>query len=254
MSNRSIRRKFGQNYLKDPVTILKIENAINLKRGDNCLEIGPGRGSLTDFIINSEANVIAIDIDRNNIAHLKKKYSKHQVDLICGDVLKFDYSKLPKRLRVIGNLPYNISTQIIFNLISAANRIEDIHCMLQKEVAERICASPGERNWGRLAIKTSLYFSSQILFNIEPNAFDIQPKVTSSFIRMTRLNKPLLKESDYANFSKFIDQCFVHKRKNIRNNLQGHIKDWSITQMTGNEKPEKISLDNFISLFKMLRQ
>ena len=171
MSDRSHRRKLGQNYLIDPVILFEIERAIHPQKNDLFFEIGPGEGALTDHLMGHNRKVIAMDLDQKNIASLSEKYPKSEHDFIHGDVLKESlYFLHQTKHRVVGNLPYNISTQIILKLISYFNGIEDIHFLVQKEVAHRICASNRTGDWGRLGVKIAALFETAILFDVPPES------------------------------------------------------------------------------------
>ena len=183
MKSRDTRRKFGQNYLKDPAILIQMGGAINPKKSENILEIGPGLGALTNQINLEGVNIVGIDIDEENINYLKKKFhGPARFNFVKENILK--YQLKDTKQRVVGNLPYNISTQIILKLIDNAKNIIDMHFLVQKEVAEKISGAVGTKDWGKLAIKIAAFFESQILFDVPPDAFDIKPKVNSSFIRL----------------------------------------------------------------------
>jgi 16S rRNA (adenine1518-N6/adenine1519-N6)-dimethyltransferase len=218
MKDRTHRRKLGQNYLIDPVILFEIERAISPQKNNLFFEIGPGTGALTDYLMGHNRKVIAMDLDQKNIITLSERFSKSEHEFIHGDVLKEPLDFLHKtKHRVVGNLPYNISTQIILKLTSYLNGIEDMHFLVQKEVAHRICASNQSGDWGRLGVKIASLFETAILFDVPPESFDIKPKVQSSFIRLIPRVNPMIALNKFSEFSNLVDQSFVNKRKGIRN-------------------------------------
>ena len=185
MSSRDIRRKYGQNYLIDPAILFEMGEVISPNDSDNFIEIGPGIGALTSQINTENINITAIDIDADNIETLKNKFKgPANFNFINEDILKFKLEDLKVEKRIVGNLPYNISTQIILKLLNDYQKIIDMHFLVQKEVAQKITGQVASKNWGKLAIKISAFFNSEILFDVPPEAFDIKPKVNSSFIRL----------------------------------------------------------------------
>ena len=251
MSSRDIRRKYGQNYLKDPAILFEMGEVISPNDSDKFIEIGPGIGALTNQINKENINITAVDIDVNNIEILKKKFKgPANFHFINEDILKFRFKDLEDNQRIIGNLPYNISTQIILKLINSYQEIKDMHFLVQKEVAQKITGQVATKDWGKLAIKISAFFDSEILFDVPPDAFDIRPKVNSSFIRL--LPK---KDLDYGlaikdNLYKIIDLAFSSKRKNIKNNLKKLNIDWHKVNIDPTKRSEEVSLNNFINLAK----
>ena len=198
MTERSHRRKLGQNYLIDPVILFEIEQAINPQKNNLFFEIGPGTGALTEKLLRENIKIIAMDIDKKNIDLLNKKYSSSEYEFIHGDVLKETLKFLSKdKYRIVGNLPYNISTQIIIKLLQYFNMIEDMHFLVQKEVANRICASHLSADWGKLGVKISAFFQTDILFDVPPESFDIKPKVQSSFVRLIPRSAPYISKNEF---------------------------------------------------------
>lgn len=253
MNNRRHRRKLGQNYLVDPVILFEIERAVNPQEKNIFLEIGPGTGALTKYLANKGAEITGIDIDPKNIQILKSKFSELNYKFIQGDILSESLEFLTsKKHRIVGNLPYNISTQIILKLIHYFEYIDDMHFLVQKEVAQRVCSNGGEKDWGRLAIKIKPFFQSSILFDVPPEAFDIKPKVISSFIRLTPLKESMIDLSKFKAFSAFIDQAFSNKRKNIKNNLKKFSSDLSNTNVNPLSRPEELSIEEFICIFNTM--
>ena len=255
MISRDIRRKFGQNYLSDPAIIFEMGQAISPQANSNFFEIGPGMGALTNTLNQDGIFIKAIDIDQNNINYLSKQFTgPGKFEFFQGDILSTPLNFLEdKRYRVVGNLPYNISTQIILKFIDWHNVIEDMHFLVQKEVAEKINGTVGTKNWGKLSIKISAFFNTQILFDVPPESFDIKPKVNSSFIRLTP-KKNVIDVSTKNNLFKIIDMSFSSRRKNIKNNLKKANLDWDSLEINQNLRPEEVSLENYLKIAKQYQE
>ena len=225
--------------------------AINPKKSENILEIGPGLGALTNQINLEGVNIVGIDIDEENINYLKNKFhGPAQFNFIKEDILKYELKEINQR--VVGNLPYNISTQIILKLIDSCEKVLDMHFLVQKEVAEKIAGKVGTKSWGKLAIKIAAFFDNEILFDVPPEAFDIKPKVNSSFIRLMP-NKNLKENINQKdNFFKLIDLAFSSRRKNIKNNLKSLSINWNEVDIDPTKRPEEISLNDYLLLSKVL--
>ena len=251
MNLRNIRRKYGQNYLKDNSILFEMAEVIAPSEFDCFVEIGPGLGALTNQININNANIIGIDIDEHNIKALKKKFhGPANFHFIKDDILKFNLDSLSSKQRIVGNLPYNISTQIILKLVEDFEKIIDMHFLVQKEVAEKISGQLATKDWGKLAIKTSAFFESEILFDVPPEAFDIKPKVNSSFIRLIPKKNLDYDLSIKNNLYKVIDLAFSSRRKNIKNNLKALNISWSEIDIDPTKRSEEIPLEYFIKLAK----
>ena len=255
MISRDIRRKFGQNYLSDPAIIFEMEQAISPQTNSNFFEIGPGMGALTNALNQDGISIKAIDIDQNNIDYLSKHFKgPAKFEFFQGDILSKSLNFLEdKNYRIVGNLPYNISTQIILKFIDWHNVIQDMHFLVQKEVAEKINGTLGTKNWGKLSIKLSAFFNIQILFDVPPESFDIKPKVNSSFIRLTP-KKNVIDVSTKNNLFKIIDMSFSSRRKNIKNNLKKANIDWDTLEINQNLRPEEVSLENYLKIAKQYQE
>lgn len=250
MNERAYRRKLGQNYLIDPVILFEIQQAIKPRHNNLFFEIGPGRGALTEQLINKNIKIVGMDLDKNNIKMLIKKFGKNN-EFIHGDVLNESLEFLQMaRHRVVGNLPYNISTQIVLKLIKYFNKIEDMHFLVQKEVAHRICASNQSKNWGRLGLKVSAFFKTSVLFDVPPESFDIKPKVQSSLIRLIPRSIPLIPPNEFDNFSNIVDKAFSNKRKGIKNNLKKFEIDFKELMISPLARAEQLSIEEFISIYQ----
>ena len=251
MIDRAHRRKLGQNYLIDPVILFEIERAINPQEGNLFFEIGPGTGALTEHLIGQNIKVIAMDLDQKNIMDLSKKFFKSEHEFIHGDVLKETLNFLHQaKHRVVGNLPYNISTQIILKLINYLKGIEDMHFLVQKEVANRICASNQSGDWGRLGVKIAALFETTILFDVPPESFDIKPKVQSSFIRLIPRVNPMIDLNQFSEFSNLVDIAFANKRKGIKNNLKKLELNYGRLNINPLARAEELSIEDFITVFQ----
>ena len=172
MIDRSSRRRFGQNYLTDKSVIYQIVDKINPGKEDSFIEIGPGQGAITESIKNSSQNLTLIEIDKENIAYLKSSLGDG-IKIYEEDVLKIDLSFIKNNDRVIGNLPYNIASQIILRFLELNTKIFDMHFMVQKEMAEVLTSSPGNKSWNKFAVKVAFFYETEILLDISPEAFDI---------------------------------------------------------------------------------
>tara|TARA_B100000700_G_C14889174_1_gene781896 strand:+ start:224 stop:991 length:768 start_codon:yes stop_codon:yes gene_type:complete len=251
MIDRGHRRRLGQNYLIDPVILFEIERAISPQKNNLFFEIGPGTGALTDHLIGHNRKIIAIDLDQKNILTLSERFPNSEHQFIHGDVLKESLDFLHKaKHRVVGNLPYNISTQIIIKLINYFDGIEDMHFLVQKEVAQRICATNQSGNWGRLGVKIAALFETAILFDVPPESFDIKPKVQSSFIRLIPHANPMIDLSKFPEFSNLVDQAFVNKRKGIKNNLKKIKLNYERLNINPLTRAEELSIEDFIKVFQ----
>ena len=253
MNDRAHRRKLGQNYLIDPVILFEMERAISPQKNNLFFEIGPGTGALTNHLMGHNRQIIAMDLDQKNIIALSERFPKAEHDFIHGDVLKEPLDFLYKaKHRVVGNLPYNISTQIIIKLIDYLSGIEDMHFLVQKEVAHRICASNKSGDWGRLGVKIAALFKTTILFDVPPESFDIKPKVQSSFIRLIPRVNPMIDLNKFSRFSNLVDQSFANKRKGIKNNLKKLAIEFEDLNINPLARAEELSIEDFISVFQTI--
>ena len=255
MNSRDLRRKYGQNYLKDKAILFEMGEAIAPKEHDNFIEIGPGLGALTDQINIEKINITCIEIDAKNIEYLRKKYDgPASFKFINEDILDFNLDDEVSNYRLIGNLPYNISTQIMLKFIENYKNIYDMHFLVQKEVAEKVTGNVSTKNWGKLALKISAFFDSEVLFDVPPESFDIKPNVNSSFIRLLPkkdINYGLEIKSDLFNV---IDSAFMSRRKNIKNNLKNLKINWNEVDIDPNKRSEELSTQDFIYLAKSLKK
>ncbi len=217
------RKRFGQHFLRDQGVIDNIVNVINPQPGEHLLEIGPGLGAITLPVLARIREMDAVEIDRDVIAALKvSSFSVGTLHLHEADVLKFDFSSLRRDnrlLRLIGNLPYNISTPLLFKLIDQRQHFHDMHFMLQKEVVERMAAEPDSKDYGRLTVMLAPWLRVQPLFDIGPEAFRPPPRVVSTMVRLTPFAEPPFAIHDHAAFARVVTAAFSQRRKTLRNAL-----------------------------------
>jgi len=256
MSHRP-RKRFGQNFLHDPGVIRRIVEAIHPRPGEAMVEIGPGQGALTCELLPRLGRLDVVELDRDLIRPLSERCGAlGELRIHQADALKFDFRPLapaPHALRVVGNLPYNISTPLLFHLIDQIDIIRDMHFMLQKEVVERLVARPGSHAWGRLAILIQYHCTSEMLFTVGPGAFRPAPKVESAVVRLVPHAHPPV-DVDAARLKRVVAQAFAHRRKTLRNNLRGLIAPDTITALGIDPglRPERLTLEQFAALAKTL--
>lgn len=248
------RKRFGQNFLHDPNVLRMMVGAIHPKEDDALVEIGPGQGALTFPLLERLGKMTAIELDRDLIEPLRtQSLLVGELNIINIDALKFDFSTLiedQRPLRVVGNLPYNISTPIIFHLLGQAENIKDMHFLLQKEVVDRIVASPGGKEYGRLSIMVQYHCKAEKLFHVGPGAFRPAPKVDSAFCRLTPLEQPHTPAKNYQRFSSLVQLCFSQRRKTLRRTLKNQLDEAAFENagIDSNLRPEQLSVTDFVHL------
>lgn len=208
------RKRFGQHFLTDSGVIDAIVRAIDPRPGDAMVEIGPGLAAMTQPLVERLGRLTVIELDRDLAARLRKH---PQLDVIESDVLKVDVAQLPERLRVVGNLPYNISSPILFHLLPFAGRVLDQHFMLQKEVVDRMAAAPGHKDYGRLSVMLQWRYDVEALFDVPPEAFDPPPRVDSAVVRMIPWPQPAAVQP--ALLEELVQVAFSQRRKLLRHTL-----------------------------------
>jgi 16S rRNA (adenine1518-N6/adenine1519-N6)-dimethyltransferase len=224
MTSHAAKRRFGQNFLHDPQVIERILRSIDPRPEDTLIEIGPGLGALTAPLLARCGRLTVIEIDRDVIPHLRTACGEHAgLHIVQADALRVDYRALAApgtRLRVVGNLPYNISTPLLFHLLAQADAIRDMHFMLQKEVVERMVAGPGDEAYGRLSVALAARCAVSHLFNVGPGAFRPAPKVDSAIVRLVP-RAPDFEIGDPGLFDRVVAQAFAQRRKTLANALKG---------------------------------
>lgn len=258
MSKHVARKRFGQNFLIDDQVISDIVGAVAPKRDALVVEIGPGLGAITEPLLNKLDHLHVVEIDRDIIARLKQQHSADCLTIHEGDALAFDFGRLVdelgKPMHVVGNLPYNISTPLLFHLASFADRVIDMHFMLQKEVVERMVAEPATADYGRLSVMLQYRFVMDWLLDVPPESFDPPPKVDSAVVRL--IPKPVseLNVLDYAQFAALVAAAFGQRRKMLRNNLKGIVSDIVFEQVgiQPTARAEEISVEDYVRLSNAL--
>ena len=250
------RKRFGQNFLRDDSVIDAIARAIAPMKGDHVVEIGPGEGALTQALVGSGCKLDAIEIDRELRTRLLAAFITYPgFTLHSADALAFDFGSLvldAESLRIVGNLPYNISTPLIFRLLDHAQLIADMHFMLQLEVVERLAASPGSKDWGRLGVMAQFQCQVEHLFDVPPEAFYPPPKVQSAVVRLTpRTQLPTVRRKALA---KVVTQAFAQRRKTLRNNFKDVLEDsdFESLHIDPSARAETLSIDDFIAITNRL--
>ena len=255
MSKHRPRKRFGQHFLVDPGVISAIVDAIRPQHDDHIVEIGPGQGALTRPLARSGCILDLVELDRDLAARLGHEFHEQTgLTIHEADALAFDFGALGNSLRIVGNLPYNISTPLLFHLVGQREHIVDMHFMLQKEVVDRMAAEPGSRNYGRLTIMLGLHFDCEALFDVDRQAFDPPPDVTSSVVRLAPLPAGTYEVNDELRFSALVAQAFSQRRKTIRNSLRG-VADEDALRFAGIDpglRPEAIPIGAFVNLANAL--
>jgi 16S rRNA (adenine1518-N6/adenine1519-N6)-dimethyltransferase len=248
------RKRFGQNFLHDPALISRLVDAVAPKAGDRIVEIGPGQAAITAPLIARAGHVTAIEIDRDLAAALKQRFSEDKLSLIEQDVLRVDFHALSQQLggpiRIVGNLPYNISSPILFHLLEAADVIVDQHVMLQKEVVDRMVAECGSKIYGRLSVMLQARYRMARCLKVPPGAFHPAPKVDSAVVRMVPIPVQDIAVKDWVIFSAVVATAFSQRRKMLRNTLAGYgdVLDWEALEISPTQRAEEISVERFIAL------
>ena len=217
------RKRLGQHFLVDRGTIERIVAAIDPQRGEHIVEIGPGLGALTDPLLERVEHVHVVELDRDLSERLRERYPAERLSVYQADALRFDFATLPAPLRIVGNLPYNISTPLLFHVAVAAARCVDLHFMLQQEVVDRMVAKPSDSEYGRLSVMLQYRFGLERLFTVAPEAFRPPPKVHSAFVRLVPRPLTELGALDQLGFSRAVARAFSMRRKTLRNSLHGLI-------------------------------
>ena len=255
MQKYRTKKRFGQHFLHDHLVIQKIINEINPSMTDCMVEIGPGLGALTFPLLEKLDSLNVVEIDRDVIARLKQKNNSKLI-IHSADALNYDFSKLVdnKALRVIGNLPYNISTPLIFHLLESAQIIQDMHFMLQNEVVQRITAQSGTKSYGRLSVMVQYYCQTEYLFFVGPESFKPPPKVDSAIIRLTPWKNRPFKANNEKQLSMLVAKAFSMRRKTLRNNLKKIIAVEQIENLgiDPSLRAETLEVSDFVRLSNLL--
>jgi len=250
MSQHIPRKRFGQNFLQDAGVIRDIVDAIHPQPGEVVIEIGPGLAALTRPLLERTGHLHVVEIDRDIIARLKQEFPAGKLTIHEGDALKFDFGSVAPKMKIVGNLPYNISTPLLFHLAEYSSQVEEMHFMLQKEVVERMVAEPGTADYGRLTVMLQYRFYMENVLLVPPGAFWPPPKVESAVVRMIPAAGAHGVAQDEALLEQVVGQAFGQRRKTLRNNLKGLIDDAGLAALGIDPglRPENLSVAQYVSL------
>jgi 16S rRNA (adenine1518-N6/adenine1519-N6)-dimethyltransferase len=249
------KKSLGQHFLKDQSIAMQIVDALEIDSGQSVVEIGPGTGVLTQYLLKKDIDLKVAEIDRDSVAHLKKHFPQLERNLIEGDVLKMDWNGFAeKSFHIIGNFPYNISSQIFFKVLEHRDKVDQVVGMLQKEVAERIASDKGNKVYGILSVLLQAYYDIELLFIVPPDVFFPPPKVMSAVIRLKR-NKTERLDCDEKRFKAVVKQGFQTRRKTLRNALKSLNLPPSITSMKLLDlRAEQLSVADFVFLTQQIEK
>lgn len=252
------RKRFGQNFLTDQTVLYDIISAIAPKKDDIMVEIGPGLAAMTSLLLESLDHMHVVELDRDLVARLQKQFSPQRLQVHSADALKFDFTSIPvpagRKLRVVGNLPYNISSPLLFHLAELAPHVQDQHFMLQKEVVERMVAEPGGKAFGRLSVMLQWRYHMELMFVVPPTAFDPPPRVDSAIVRMIPVAQPL--ECDQSLLEEVVTKAFTQRRKVIRNCVAGLLTEADLIEagIDPQARPEAVPMEQFVALANVLKK
>ncbi|CAN1532134.1 KsgA Dimethyladenosine transferase (rRNA methylation) [Burkholderiaceae bacterium] len=261
MSSRSnqdhqARKRFGQNFLVDAAVVELIVRAVAPQTADNMVEIGPGLSALTAPLLERLERLSVIEIDRDLAQRLRDRFSSDRLNIIEGDALQIDFAQFGDKLRIVGNLPYNISSPLLFALVSCAEQVVDQHFMLQREVVDRMVARAGESDYSRLSVMLQYRYRIQKLFDVLPEAFDPPPRVTSSIVRMIPLGAERLRAQSDALFARVVQRAFSQRRKMLRGVLSEWttLIPWEDLGIEPTWRAEQVSVAGFVGITDALWQ
>ena len=248
------KKKFGQNFLKDSSIIHAIIQSIQPLQDDLLVEIGPGLGALTKPLLEKTKHLFAIELDRDIVNWMQNQYSKNNITIFNEDVLNFNFHQFDKKIRIVGNLPYNISTPILFKCIEDIKIIADLHFMLQKEVVDRMIAAPSSSEYGRLSVMLQYYFAMEHLVHVPKESFDPEPKVESSFVRLIPYDNYPFVANNIDQFGKIVKEAFSQRRKTIRNTLKNFMNanDFENIDINPQLRAENLSVSDFVKISNYL--
>ncbi len=242
------KKHLGQHFLTDPSIAHRIVDAMQSEPEDVVIEVGPGTGILTEWLLEKNLRFFPVEIDAESVVHLINRWPALAGNLVEGDFLKLDLDQFPcGKIHIIGNFPYNISSQIFFKVLENKQRIESVVCMLQKEVAERITSPHGSKKYGILSVLLQAYYDIDYLFSVKPGSFHPPPKVTSGVIRLKRNDRSAL-PCDEVLFRRVVKAVFNHRRKMIRNSIQSILLNLDSQYELLSKRPEQLDVNQFIEL------
>lgn len=244
------RKRFGQHFLVDEGIIESIVRGIAPQRSDTVMEIGPGLSALTKPLLESLDHLTAVEIDRDLAARLRRQYPVEKLTIVEADALQVDFGMFGTQLRIVGNLPYNISSPLLFHLIAYADHVVDQHFMLQREVIDRMVAAPGSGDYGRLSVMLQSRYHMNKLFDVPPEAFDPPPRVVSAVVRMAPLPESRPRPQSQSAFEKLVMRAFTQRRKMLRRSLNewSELIDWEALGILPTSRAEEVSVQQFIAL------
>lgn len=250
MAKHQARKRFGQHFLVDEGVTEAIVRAIAPQRSDKVVEIGPGLSALTGPLLQALDHLTVVEIDRDLAARLLNTHSPKRLTVIQSDALEVDFSQLGAGLRIVGNLPYNISSPLLFHLMASASQVRDQHFMLQREVIDRMVAQPSTSDYGRLSVMLQSRYDMVKLFDVPPEAFDPPPRVVSAVVRMKPLPSERPQAKDEAFFSQVVARAFAQRRKMLRKGLGdwATLVDWDAVGVPETARAEELSVAQFIAL------
>lgn len=250
MAQHQARKRFGQHFLTDEGVVEAIVRAIAPMPADKVVEIGPGLSALTGPLLEALDHLTVVEIDRDLAARLRHKYPPQRLTVIEGDALQVDFTQLGAGLRIVGNLPYNISSPLLFHLMQCADQVADQHFMLQREVIDRMVAQPSTSDYGRLSVMLQARYDMVKLFDVPPEAFDPPPRVVSAVVRMKPLPADRPQAKSDACFSQVVAKAFAQRRKMLRKGLGDWAKlvDWSAIGVPETARAEELTVGQFIAL------
>ena len=248
------KKRFGQNFLTDQDIIRSLIEAIRPAPDDLMVEIGPGLGAMTQPLLKTLKHLHVVELDRDVVAWMEGHYPADKIAIHNIDALKFDFTSLGPKMRVVGNLPYNISTPILFHLLDNVDHIIDMHFMLQKEVVERMVAAPSTSEYGRLSVMLQYRLSMEYLITVPPEAFNPAPKVESAFVRAVPYAQPPHPAKDEALFAKIVSAAFGQRRKTLRNTLKGVLDDagFAALGIDSQLRAENLGVEQFVAIANYL--
>ncbi|MDO9023144.1 16S rRNA (adenine(1518)-N(6)/adenine(1519)-N(6))-dimethyltransferase RsmA [Zwartia sp.] len=244
------RKRFGQNFLVDQAVVESIVRAIAPQPKDHVIEIGPGLSALTTPLLERLEHLTVVEIDRDLAQRLRDRFPAERLNVVEGDALEIDFAQFGEQLRIVGNLPYNISSPLLFALVGFADRVIDQHFMLQKEVVDRMVARAGESDYSRLSVMLQYRYRIQKLFDVSPDAFDPPPRVTSSIVRMIPLGADRLRAQSDALFARVVQRAFSQRRKMLRG-VMGEwtaLIPWETLGIAPTWRAEQVSVAGFIGV------
>ena len=250
-NSHPFRKKWGQNFLTDSNLLDRIVRTVEPQENDNFLEIGPGDGSLTELIFPKVKKMVVVEIDPLLIKHLSIRSDLDGLHIIHGGILLQDIENLPieEPVRIVGNIPYNITSSIIFWLIEQLDFWDDAFIMMQKEVAQRLTANIGTKEYSRISVVVGAYLDMEMCFKIPPDVFIPKPKVESAIIRFTKKSSPIVADNQYVKFNKIVKMAFSKRRKMLRNSLNDFDIPVSIQEeIDFTRRPETLSIEEFAKL------